>query len=307
MFKMQLKHLPAIELSYDNILHKKVSADMYLLIPKGKTVLAWFTYFKNQNICLILHINKYGKIIKTESYYACFSDDLSLGTILQGTLFVYNGQTFFTCEDIYYYKGNSAEKYSYEKKFKIFDLIFKHDIKQVTFNNKFIVFGLPVITTNYYNIQSILPQVPYSIHSVLFINMRRRDPIGKYPAKFKPTAPVIFKIKAQLECDIYDLFCYEDGTEILHGVAMIPDYKTSVMMNTLFRKIKENSNLDLLEESDSEEEFENIEQDKFVNLEKVLLMKCVYMEKFRKWKPIEIVPDNTKIVTKKNLYTYEKI
>ena len=40
------------------------------------------------------------------------------------------------------------------------------------------------------------------------------------------------------------------------------------MMNSLFRTIKENDNLDLLEESDDDEEFENIQIDKFVNLEK---------------------------------------
>ena len=37
-------------------------------------------------------------------------------------------------------------------------------------------------------------------------------------------------------------------------------------MNSLFRNIKENGNLDLLEESDDEEEFENIALDKFVYL-----------------------------------------
>ena len=38
-------------------------------------------------------------------------------------------------------------------------------------------------------------------------------------------------------------------------------------MNSIFRNIKENQNLDL-EESDSEDEFENIDVDKFVNLKK---------------------------------------
>ena len=35
-------------------------------------------------------------------------------------------------------------------------------------------------------------------------------------------------------------------------------------MNSLFRTIKENENLDSLEESDDEEEFENSNVDKFV-------------------------------------------
>ena len=39
-------------------------------------------------------------------------------------------------------------------------------------------------------------------------------------------------------------------------------------MNSLFRIIKENKNLDALEESDDEDEFENINEDKFVFLNK---------------------------------------
>ena len=47
-----------------------------------------------------------------------------------------------------------------------------------------------------------------------------------------------------------------DSSVTYYDIACIPDYKTSVMMNSLFRDIKENRNLDFLEESDSEEEFE---------------------------------------------------
>jgi len=60
-------------------------------------------------------------------------------------------------------------------------------------------------------------------------------------------------------------------------------------MNNLFRKIKENSNLDLLEESDDEEEFENTAIDKFVYLQKKVRMKCIYNSMFNKWLPVKIV------------------
>ena len=78
---------------------------------------------------------------------------------------------------------------------------------------------------------------------------------------------------------------------------MIPSYKISVMMNTLFRNIKENYNLDLLEESDSEEEFENIDESKFVDLNKTLIMNCNYMSKFKKWVPMCVTNNNVKITT----------
>ena len=41
-------------------------------------------------------------------------------------------------------------------------------------------------------------------------------------------------------------------------------------------KSQENANLDLLEESDDEDEFENTHLDKFVDLEKTVLMECVF-------------------------------
>ena len=67
-------------------------------------------------------------------------------------------------------------------------------------------------------------------------------------------------------------------------------------MNNLFRIIKENKNLDLLEESDEEEEFENIDEDRFVNLKKIVYMKCLYNKKFRKWSPIEVVKFGEKLL-----------
>ena len=63
-------------------------------------------------------------------------------------------------------------------------------------------------------------------------------------------------------------------------------------MNNLFRKIKENSNIDYIEESEDEEEFENIQDDKYVDLNKRVLMECVFSRKFKKWIPIEVKPDH---------------
>jgi hypothetical protein len=60
------------------------------------------------------------------------------------------------------------------------------------------------------------------------------------------------------------------------------------MMNKIFRIIKENDNLDALEESDDEEEFENDKVDKFVKLDTCHKMVCQYNYKFKKWVPIRL-------------------
>jgi hypothetical protein len=67
-------------------------------------------------------------------------------------------------------------------------------------------------------------------------------------------------------------------------------------MNTLFRNIKENSNLDLIEESDDEDDFQNVGIDKYVDLKKTFLMECVFNGKFKRWIPLRTVPRNTKLV-----------
>ena len=56
-----LNKFPEINLSYDNILHRKVYSDLYFLIPKGKKGLLWFTYKEKHNICYFLELNKYNR------------------------------------------------------------------------------------------------------------------------------------------------------------------------------------------------------------------------------------------------------
>ncbi len=100
----------------------------------------------------------------------------------------------------------------------------------------------------------------------------------------------IFIVKADVQNDIYYLFA-KNKNHILekYDMASIPTYKTSVMMNNLFRNIKENDNLDALEESDDEDEFENINDDKYVDLDKCVKMECQYNKRFNKYIPIKVV------------------
>jgi hypothetical protein len=102
-----------------------------------------------------------------------------------------------------------------------------------------------------------------------------------------PTYERVFSIKPDLQNDIYHLS--DPVNKSLVGTAYIPDYKTSVFMNQLFRNIKENANLDSLEESDSEDEFENDRVDKFVYLDREYTMTCAYNHKFKKWVPLRVV------------------
>lgn len=98
----------------------------------------------------------------------------------------------------------------------------------------------------------------------------------------------VFQVKPQRQQDTYHLFALTSDEHTLQfiDVAYIPNYQTSILMNSLFRTIKENVNLDSLEESDDEDEFENPNMDKYVDLSVIKNMICEYSPKFKKWIPI---------------------
>lgn len=108
--------------------------------------------------------------------------------------------------------------------------------------------------------------------------------------------PTVFQVMADLQFDIYHLFIYgRNNQRVYYNVAYIPNYKTSVFMNSLFRQIRENNNLDYIEESDDDDDFQNIDADKYVDLHKVLYMECNFNNKFKKWVPNKVVSRREKI------------
>ena len=100
-----------------------------------------------------------------------------------------------------------------------------------------------------------------------------------------------FIVRPNIQNDIYELFVMPSrGREpVFHNFAHIPSYKTSVMMNRLFRNIAENQSLDALEESEDETEFENTEPDKYVSLHKEYIMMCRFHKRFCRWVPFQVV------------------
>ena len=67
------------------------------------------------------------------------------------------------------------------------------------------------------------------------------------------------------------------------------------------RNIKENQNLDALEESDDEDEFEDERPDRFVDLNKEYNMICKYNYKFKKWYPVSLANMSSVVVKKHEL------
>jgi hypothetical protein len=206
------------------------------------------------------------------------------------------------------------------------------------------IFGLPVFWTVNLNDNmteypsNISDNIPYPIHHIQYrslneimpylnVNIIRKiqtqnnyKPLANkiqtgidYSKKMDLTKPqykykTVFQVSADIQYDIYNLFAFGKNNQPVHfGIAYIPTYKKSVFMYNLFRKIRENQNLDYIEESDDEDDFEDTNENKYVDLDKVLLMECFFHNKFKRWIPLRVVDKNTKIVHVSKLIIPSKI
>ena len=302
-----LKDFPNLELSYEKKLHKKVQSDIYLTIPKGKKYFAWFKLYKNVPCCFFLEINRRNKSIEDiENFLFPFKKELcsGAGTILYGTIFFVNKKRCFNIENIYYLKGNNLKFTNNALKIKEMYNLMKNYIKQNYINNNSILMGLPLIDSNYYNLQNKINNLYYDVFCIQYRLLYKNKPYLNELVKINKQIYKYFLVKPTIVNDIYDLYVLNNNKYENFSTAYIPDYKCSVMMNKLFRNIKENENLDALEESDDEEEFENVSLDKFVYLDKKYVMKCLYLQKFKSWQPIEVV--NNKVSEKREILFYKK-
>ena len=305
-----------VKLYYENIIHKKVYCDFVLAIPDGKKCLVWFTktITTNENICYVLEVGNGNKqITDVFIFNTCSCSTLCYGTVLQGTLFRHDTRNVFCVEDVLHYKGEEIRERTWRDKLVLFNHLFLSDISAVSYNDDFLTFGLPVMKYHFEDLMNYYHQIPYKVKCVQFrkydnVNMSQHLFIARAVELFNTNKTLhlqkkqesIFKVKPECQPDIYSLYCMDDSSEepVYYGIASIPDYKTSVMMNRLFRTIKENDNLDALEESDEETEFENEAEDKFVSLNTELNMICMYHIKFKKWVPLResLKKDHSEIV-----------
>jgi hypothetical protein len=310
-----------IKLCYEkNNYNKVLIGDVYIAIPFGKKCFAWFTIHNSLEVCFLMELNESRQISHVKICNCVFHPNLVLGTILFGTIF---RTSFFVIEDIFWYKSLNVSSFNWATKWRYIEYIFNNEIKQIGYNNHFLIFGLPVMSANGIDdFKEKLKTVPYNIYN---IQARNYNKVGyfesqklqeflkeKVKVKVKESLipqqeiMIIFEVRPDIQTDIYHLYCFDNNrsTLIYYDIALIPDIITSVKLNKLFRKIKENENIDLMEESDSEDEFEDNREDKYVYLERKYNMSCQFNNKFKKWVPIEVV-SNDKICILNDMKQYK--
>lgn len=340
----QLNHLmerfPKIEHLYETISHNQVSSDydIALAIPQGKKAMLWFTFHLDKHVCYLFELNRNKQIFKATCISFSSSFDLSLGTILYGTIIDPNADIdenninhLFIIEDLYYFKGINTNKYLFSFKLNMFQEILGL-LQNIRFDKLLIHCFLPAIWNYSLNNNSILSSsipeqfnnIMYNVHHIQYktslktmpslnVNLNKKININQTISNFSPNFYIshytkdfskpqykfktVFKVSADIQFDIYNLFAFgKKNTTVFYDIAYIPNFKTSVFMNSIFRNIKENLNLDFIEESDDEDDFQNINEDKYVDLNKSILMECYFHYKFKKWVPVNIVHPKNKVI-----------
>ena len=319
-----LHRFPHFELSYETVSHKKVSEqyNITLAIPYGKKAYLWFTFYQDKDVCFLLETNKDKKIsnvsILFDTHVPC---KLAHNTLLYGSLCVFDDrkEPFFIIEELLYYTGIPLFKQPFRERLSFLEMFFQayHSILQTHCP---VGVALPMMWTFNENLSpSWQDTVPYQVHHLqhrcldkivpymnepmtkniltqksvqaLAVNMFLPPPLPRFDLlKQQYKQPTCFEVKADLQNDIYHLYAYGRKSERVYcGLAYLPSYTSSVFMNSLFRNIKENRNLDAIEESDDEDDFQDTRHDKYVDLDKTMVIECVFQRKFRKWKPMRAV------------------
>jgi hypothetical protein len=287
------ERFPKIKLFYEKNTHKKVQTDYYMAVPYGKKYFAWFTYYNNENVCIFIEIKveKDGnyKVISSMIRPVAFHNTLSLGTIVYGSIIP--NTRYFCVENVFYYKGDCLTKKTNKERLLVLEDLFSKNIKQVALLHNEIIFGMALITNSFKWLVKEISGLPYQIYCIqckYFANNNAYKMMYKsFEHKEAAKEVRIFNVKASLGVDNYQLFDSKSGNYF--EMAYIPNFQTSKLMNSIFRIIKENENLDTLEESDDEDEFENTSVDKYVDLNKQVTMECKMHPTFKKWVPVKIL------------------
>jgi len=326
--------LPKLELSYETVFHKKVSAlyDVCVSIPIGKRQFAWFTYDEGYDVCYLMDLARDGKIGQISQLNTACNQPLSLGTILYGTLCEIDGLKFFVADDIYYYKGIYIKQRSFGEKMGFLrDVITNHLVPQFS-DISSVVFKMACMETlsekddiesqvfyetamnksayvshhlQFRSTTQIMPYLNHTFKARAFTSATAVEPkiyIPRNDLDFGSNAyktEAVFRVMADIQSDIYLLYAYNDAAETKFDfvdIAYIGSFKDRVFMNSLFRNIRENLNIDYGEESEDEDMFQNTNVDKYVDLKREYRIVCAFHQKFKKWVPLRTVDARSRCV-----------
>ena len=300
--------LPPFELSYAIDRHRKVEPDAFLVAPRGDRTLLWFCSEEGEDGCFSFGLDGKRRMHPVREL-GCFSHELCAGTLLYGVMQTRGKGRVFLCEDLLWYKGKPVGRLSLQKKVPILENMFECDLGRGP-SVRYLDVCLPVWTENLAEAERCSASCAYPCRGVFAfashlpglrpLVLDRSRCGGRTGPPGDQTAVLI--AQASVHPDIYALYVQgQEGLERV-GRAVVPSLKTSVLMNGLLRKIKENGNLDLLEESDGEDEFEDVSEDKYLFPGRHVAVRCRYNARHGGWEPLEAVGIGGRITRAEELH-----
>jgi len=255
-----------------------LSGDIFVIIPKGIKSLGWVTYRNGKNVFIILLLND-KNVIYDAIVYPLFleGENVVVDTLFFGTFFNCNGLAYISCEMIL---NSSSPIPDYKLPEEHFLLIYSI-IKNIKNGSNTIMLGMPVIKYNYLQTLSCIDNLPYSVEDILIYTkndiLTNSYDMSMFKLNKSHSKSTIFDIHQTEDNDIYHIY---DNDNFV-GIAHIPSYKSSIMMNSVFKRYNNHFNLDALEESEDE-------ADTYLSTSS-RKMKCIYNKRFNKWQPIELL------------------
>ena len=290
-------------------INNNICKSVFRIIPKGQKYILWFkkneygesillcfhkkniSFYENHHKQQIINNNqKYNHNNNNNQrniYISSYDPKLSYyhGTKCIGTFIHIKGKPFFFMEDIFLFQSHDVSKRSWYNKYILFFEIMNMYRPLNIINN--IQIGLPITLSSYEKCITKCNTLSlydiYSIEELMLYNHHKKQIHYRNKQKYE-----IYTISAEIQSDIYHVRDEKDN--IIHNIKIcIPDLNTSIFMNSYFRNIRENNNIDYIEESEDDEDFENFSDDKYIYKNKRLKCKCIYQHVFKAWKPIEII------------------
>lgn len=319
--KSLLSRLPTFELSYEIFKHNttaltQITDEQWSFhIPIGHKWFVWFSFRGKKHGIYWMELNR-NRIIQRVFFQEAAPPSSLDDTIFYGTIF-YGTQVLsgpFVLEDVFYFKGNFVHCLQEINKWALLPSFLQQHSQYG--------FCLPIINggdklapypTHHFQIRHLTKTCPFinwtlpkshnstqaSKNTLLQSEVVIFKPVFKNWRKEQYQLDTVFSVQADPADDIYRLFTFgPNRTLLFYDFCMVPDYQTSKQMNTIFRRIRENQNLDWIEESDDDDSSD--ENDEYANKSNVSeqhrLITCRFHQKFRKWVPLYLAPPKSRVV-----------
>lgn len=288
----------------------------YSIRPIGKKSIIWFSYYNDSLLTLLKYIDTNTNTNTSSEFYILKNkiqnrngekSQAKAYTNSDNTLYFnnvlllgyYTGDYFILDNILNYNQYNyfiHSNQYvsNFRMRLDLFNTVMNKIVNGS--NTMDLKIRLPFISDNYSEVFNNIYNIGYKPYG---IGVYRDNKSYIYPLSANTQQPVntntrsnhnkeeIFKITADIEQDTYNLYRRDIASklDVFVGTALIDTYTLSVYMNTYFRNIRENRNLDYIEESETEDDFEDTDVSKYVNLDKSGLFLCKYNDRFKKWTP----------------------